>query len=466
LWGGHLLSRSIEVLLRQSNGPTLDLGLDLRVLAYTVGIAIACALLFGLAPAFRAARADVQDSLKAHGRGLTTGHLRLPRVLVGAQMALCLAVLVAAGLLGRSLANIRLTDLGFDGEHLAYASANPWRSGMPASHVDGYVTRMQEELSRIPGVRRVGTIGSRPLSGSSSMTTAHLAGRPYRQDGVDAIMLNELGPGVVETLGLRLLAGRSFEPRDARPGADTVLVDERFAKHFYPEGNPVGQRFGTDKNDTASQVIIGVVSNSRYRSLRDEDLRPTIFRPMVPGEHRGGTVHFVIRTAANNPGLANEIRRAAERVDPDVPIIEFFTQSGLIDRQLQTERILSLVSRAFSVVAVALAAVGLGGLLFYAVTRRTNEIGIRMAMGAAPGDVARMVMRDSLALVAAGAVLGIPAAVLLARTLKSQLTGVTATDLPTTGGALAILLALAMLAAWLPARRAAAIEPTSALREE
>ena len=187
---------------------------------------------------------------------------------------------------------------------------------------------------------------------------------------------------------------------------------------------------------------------------------------MLVSEDRGSTVHFVIRTAIDSPGMANDVRQAAARVNPDVPILDFSSQSGLIDRQLQTERILSLVSRAFSVAAVALAAVGLGGLLFYAVTRRTNEIGIRMAMGAAPGDVARMVMRDSLALVAAGAVLGIPAAVLLARTLKSQLIGVTATDLPTTGGALAILLALAMLAAWLPARRAAAIEPTSALREE
>jgi len=466
LWGAHLLSRGIEVLLRQANGPTLDLALDGRILLYTVAIAVACALLFGLAPAFRAARADVQDSLKAHGRGLTTGHLRLPRLLVGAQMALCLAVLVAAGLLGRSLANIRLTDLGFDREHLLYASVNPWRSGMPASQVDGYVTRLQEELSRIPGVRRVGTIGSRPMSGSSSMTSAHLAGRPYRDDGSDGILLNDLGPGVIETLGLRLVGGRSFEPRDIRQGADAVLVDERFVRRFYPEGNALGQRFGTSREDTTSQVIVGVVSNSRYRSLRDEDLMPTMYRPMLASQDRGSTVHFVIRTAIDSPGLANDVRQAAARINPDVPVTEFSTQSGLVDRLLQTERILTLVSRAFSIVAVALAAVGLGGLLFYAVTRRTNEIGIRMAMGAAPGDVARMVMRDSLWLVAGGAVLGIPATYLLARTLKSQLIGVTSTDPPTTAAALGILLVVALLAAWLPARRAAAIEPTAALREQ
>ena len=210
---------------------------------YTAGLAGLAALLFGLAPAFRVAKADVQDTLKAHGRAITSGHLRLPRLLVGAQMALCLTVLVAAGLLGRSLATLRLTDLGFDRTRILYASVNPWQAGLPAEQVGPYVERLRSELSAIPGVERVATIGQRPLSGSSSMTNAHVPGRPYREDGGDRVLVNDLGDGLVETLGYRVLAGRSFDARDFQPGSKAVLVDERFVKKFYPGDAPLGQAF-------------------------------------------------------------------------------------------------------------------------------------------------------------------------------------------------------------------------------
>ena len=274
LWAGHLLAGSIDVLLRESAGTGLDLRIDGRILLYTAGLAGLAALLFGLAPALRVAGADVQDTLKAHGRAITSGHLRLPRLLVGAQMALCLTVLVAAGLLGRSLATLRLTDLGFDRTRILYASVNPWQAGLPANQVAPYIERLQAELSAIPGVVRVATIGSRPLSGSSSMTSAHLPGRPYREDGTDRILMNSLGDGLVETLGFRVIAGRSFDARDMQPDSKAVLVDERFVKKFYPDVAALGQRFGTGRDDTDTSEIVGVVSSSRYRSLRDEDLRP------------------------------------------------------------------------------------------------------------------------------------------------------------------------------------------------
>jgi predicted permease len=380
-------------------------------------------------------------------------------------MALCLTVLVAAGLLGRSLATLRLTDLGFDRTRILYASVNPWQAGLPANQVAPYVERLRVELSRIPGVARVATIGSRPLSGSSDMTVAHLPGRPYREDGADSVLLNELGDGLVETLGFRVLDGRSFDARDLTPGTKAVLVDERFVKKFYPSGAAVGQRFGTGR-DTDTHEIVGVISSSRYNSLRDEDLRATIYRPLQAGERQGRSVHLVIRAAVDASVLAPAVHQAAARVNPDVPVTEFFTQSALLDRMLRTERLLSFASRAFGGIALILAAVGLGGLLIYAVTRRTNEIGIRMAMGAAPGDVARMVMHDSLWLVAGGVIVGIPAALAVARLLKSSLVGVEATDPWTAAGAMGVLVVVAMLAAWVPARRAAAIEPMTALREE
>ena len=278
-------------------------------------------------------------------------------------------------------------------------------------------------------------------------------------------MLNEFGDGLVETLGLRLLDGRSLGPADFGEGAGAVLIDENFARRYYPGRSPIGQRFGTGHQDSDTYHVVGVVAASRYDSLRRE-LGPTIYRPLRIAERKNRDVHLVVRTALAGDRFTEAVHRAAARVDPSVPITALHSQSALLDRLLRTERLLSVASNTFGVIALVLVAVGLGGLLVYSVTRRAGEIGIRMALGAAPGDVARMVLADSMRLVAWGVVVGIPAALAVASTLKSTLTGVSTTDPLTSAGALAILVAVALLAARLPARRAASIEPTVALRQE
>jgi len=260
-----------------------------------------------------------------------------------------------------------------------------------------------------------------------------------------------------------VVAGRAIERRDLRPNAEAVVVDELFARRFFPNQNPLGRRFGTGRVDNRFEIV-GVVRDSRYNRLRG-DAVPTIYEPYIHGELRG-PIHFAIRTTKDSSSLAEAVRKAAASVDPAVPLTEFHTQTGLIDRLLRTERLLGFVSGAFGLVALTLAAIGLGGLLAYAVARRTNEIGVRMALGAIAWDVVRMVLRDSIWMVSAGVLIGLPCAYAIGTVLKTALFQLEPLDSWTAALSFSVLLAIALLAAWIPARRAARIHPMTALREE
>jgi len=458
---GYVLAQSIHLLFQTGRDASsaFDLHLDLRVLGYTGALSTLTALLFGLAPAVRAARADLGDALKAQTRSVMGGRLRLPRFLVSMQIALCLTALVAAGLLGRSLENLKWVDVGFDRENLAYASVSPGRAGYTAERTGPYLDRVREELARLPGVIRVSTVQTRLLSGGGNNGRVNFPGRPWSD--ASRSNLNRVGEGFFETLRIPLVAGRTIERRDLRPDAGTVVVDEVFARRYFPNENPLGRRFGLDPKNNNRYEIVGVVGNSMYNSLRS-DAYPTVYEPYSPG----ATVHFVIRTTVDSTRLAEGVRRAVASVDPSVPLTEFRTQTALIDRTLRTERLLGFVSGAFGLVALILAAIGLGGLLAYAVARRTNEIGVRMALGAAAGDVIRMVLRDSLWMAGAGILIGLPCAYAIAGVLKTSLFRLEPLDPLTAALSFFALLAVAVLAAWIPARRAARIDPMSALREE
>jgi predicted permease len=457
---GYVLAQAIHLLFQTGRDASsaFDLDLDLRVLGYTGALSILTALLFGLAPAVRAARAGLGDALKAQTRSVMSGGLRLPRVLVSFQIALCLGALVAAGLLGRTLENLKWVDVGFDRENLAYASVNPGRAGYSVERVGPYADRVRQELARLPGVLRVSTLSFRPLSSMGNNLRVSFAGRPsgpeYRAN------LNSVGEEFFETLRIPLLAGRTLQRRDMSQTADAVVVDEVFAKRYFPNESPLGRRFGFGPENNRYEIV-GVAGNSRYNNLRD-DVYPTIYQAFVPT----GTINFAIRSSIDSGRLVEAVRRAVAAVDPAVPLTEFHTQTALIDRMLRTERLLGFVSAAFGLVALTLAAIGLGGVLAYAVARRTNEIGVRMALGAAAGDVIRMVLRDSLWMVGLGIVIGLPCAYVIGRVLKTALFRLEPLDPRTAAWAFVALLAVALLAAWFPARRAARIDPMTALREE
>jgi len=411
--------------------------------------------------------------LKSQSRSIMGGSgavwFHLPRALVSIQIALCLTTLMAAGILGRSLANLKLVDIGFERTNLAYASVNPTQAGYQADRIVTYVDRVRQALARVPGVLRVTTVQVRPLSGNGNMSRAFLPGKSYRVEkgilsGAQAVNRNEVGADYFETLGIPVLAGSTFGRTDLQPGANRVVVDELFASHFFPGENPIGRRFGFNANDSTRFQIIGVVRTSSYNSLRGE-MRPTAYEPFNR-EDMTGAIHFAIRSVMDSSRLAEPVRQALAAVDPNVPLVEFHTQTGLIDRLLRTERLLGFLSAALSAVALTLAAVGLGGLLAYAVARRTNEIGVRMALGASPTDVIRMVLSDSLRMAGAGILIGLPCCWATARMLETFLFGLHPFD-PRTGAlALLALGVVALVAGWIPARRAALIQPMYALREE
>jgi predicted permease len=274
--------------------------------------------------------------------------------------------------------------------------------------------------------------------------------------------LNTASDGFFETLRIPLIAGRTFDRHDMNPDSKAMVVDELFAKRYFPNQNPLGQHVGLDPHwGKEDYEIVGVVGNSRYNTLRG-DAVPTVYTPYRPA----ATVHFAVRTATDPAALAEPARRTVAAIDPAVPLTEFHTQTALIDRLLRTERLLGFVSSIFGMIALLLAAIGLGGLLAYAVARRTNEIGLRMALGAASGDVIRMVLRDVLWMLGAGIAVGLPCAYAVSRYLKTALFQLDPLDPLSTALALGALTWVALLAAWLPAQRAARIDPLVALREE
>lgn len=465
---GYVLSQSVHLLFESGRDASsmFNLRLDARILGFTASLSILTALFFGSVPALQAAGAELNDALKSQARSVMGRRLQLPALLVSTQIALCLTALVAAGLLGRSLKNLKWTDVGFDRENLAYASINPAQAGYPAERLWPYVDRVRDEIARMPGVLQVSTVGHRPMSSGGELSRVSIPGRSLRIDkGVvapeQAATVNWIGEGFFETLRIPMLAGRTIDRRDIRADGEAVVVDERFAKHFFPNENPLGRRFGFNPNDNVRYEIVGVVQDSRYNSLRDEQA-PAVYEPFSPDPR--GAIHFVIRASVDSQRLEEAARQVIASVDPTVPLTQFRTQNELIDRLLSTERLLAVMSGAFGLVALTLAAVGIGGVLAYAVARRTNEIGIRMALGAAPGDVTRMVLRDSISMAVLGILAGLPGAYAIGKVLRATLFHLQPLDPWTAFLSFFVLIVVALLAGWLPAQRAVRIDPMVALR--
>jgi macrolide transport system ATP-binding/permease protein len=463
---GNVLARAIHGLFQTGRYASLrfDLGIDWRTIAWVVGLALLTTVLFGMAPAVRAMRAGVSDVLKARSRSVFGGGLRLPRFLVSAQIALCLAALTSAGLLARSLENFGGLDLGIDTERLSYATVNPAAAGYSRERIGPYLDSVRNELRALPGVDHVSIMNRRVLDGAANVTLINLPDEPRDLtnpfDPANAAHSVGVGEGAFETLGISLLRGRGLNAQDT----DNVVVDERFVEHFFGGRPAIGRRITLGQS--LEFTVVGVTRNVPWGRLREADF-PVVYVPAGTRQAGfGGRIQFAIHSSVNPASLAGPVRAAIASVDPAIAMAEFRTQATLINRLLRVERLLAFVSGSFGAWALILAAMGLAGLLTYAAARRTAEIGVRMALGATPARVVSMMLRDSLSMVIIGIVIGLPCAYAIGRVLESMLFELRSTDIPSFVLALIALSLVALAATWLPARRAAAIDPMDALREQ
>lgn len=438
---------------------------DLRILGFTFAVTMIAGALFGLAPALRGSRAEVSSGLKEHGVALGDWHARgrwfsLGNALVVAQVALSMVVLAGAGLLVRTLVNLETINPGFDTHNVLLFGIDTTLTGYKGVKLENLYSDLRSRLATLPGVNSASYSMAPLLSGAYMMTDFRKAGAS-EQTALGAELL-PIGPSFFETMRLPLVAGRTFTQEEftstVKPGP--IIVNEMFARKLFEKENPLGQRVADAGSNVGNHEIVGVVADAKYQGLRHE-ITPTAYVPLSDG-----CASFELRTAANPRALIPAVRAVMNEINSDIPMIAVKTQTEEIDRQLYQERLIAALSTLFALLAVVLACIGLYGLLSYEVTRRRHEIGVRMALGAQQSDVLRLVVGQGIALAVAGTLAGIGVGFVVTRFLQRLLYDVRPGDPFTFAGAAILLALVALVACYIPARRAMRVDPMVALRYE
>ncbi|MES1245810.1 MAG: ABC transporter permease [Acidobacteriota bacterium] len=448
---------------------TVHLGVDGRMLAFTLAVSLLTGLLFGLAPSLSATGGRLYGALKEGGRAMAGGRQgRLMRgVLVGVEVGLALALLVISGLLIRSFAKLSGVDPGFKPEGVLTARLSIPESKYPDEERQAlFYQQLVERLAAIPGVESAATIYPLPLSGSDMVFAYQVEGRPVEPSQQPNAQARMISPDYFRAMGIPVVKGRAFDKRDGRDAQEAAIINQTLASRDWAGQDPIGKRITFDA--TAEKVqwftIVGVVGNVRHDTLDGKDT-PELYLAQSQVPSTDSVV--VLRTAQGDPArLTTSLREAVRELDRDLPVERVQTMEQVMKNALAPSRIKALLLGIFSVLALVLAAVGVYGVVSYSVEQRTHEIGIRMALGARPGQVRRLVILQGMRIVLVGAAFGLILAGGASRFLGSQVYGVTATDPMTFLAVPILLLAVALVANWLPALRATRVDPLEALRYE
>jgi putative ABC transport system permease protein len=450
------------------NKAYLDLSIDSRMLAFTAGVAILTGLLFGLAPAWRGTRVNPQSAMKANARGLIEGgKFGLGKALVVVQVALSLVLVIGAGLMLSTFFRLETLDPGFERASVLLVGVDLRNGHYPPPRRGAVFEEILEHLRALPGVRSASASDVTPIDNSIDAGYLQIEGYTSKSREDTMVYFNEVSGRFFETLGTDLVAGRDFNAHDTPGSPKVAIVNQGMAKKFFAGQNPVGRRYRPDNgNKLADWVeIVGVVKDAKYVELR-EDIHPTAYVAASQDASRNESVTFELRVAAGAPtGLISAVKSSIARVNPDVSL-QFKTLALQVDESLSRERLLATLSGFFGGLALVLATIGLYGAMSYNVTRRRNEIGIRMALGAEQSRVLRMVLGEVAFLIGVGLAIGLGAAIATTRFIASFLYGMKANDPWTIFLAAAVLALVAALAGFLPARRASRLDPMNALREE
>jgi predicted permease len=453
----HLLSSTWKA-------STTDISFDWKIFGFAATISILTGLLFGLAPAWQASRTQVSSGLKDNAQSVTLRSRNLAgKTIVVVQIALSMLLLVGAGLFVRTLMNLNGSHLGFRPDGILLFNLQPPRTRYAEPKDLAFYHRVEERLRSVPGVSAVTLSDITLISNSMDDTDFTPDGLPKKAEENQTANVMSIGQDYFSTMGIPVIAGRAFSSTDTETSSPVALVNQKLAQEFFPSNiNPIGRTF---KQGDKHITIVGIASDAKYSSLR-EDPPATFYLPYRQQLEGEQSMTYEISTHMQPAAIVPSLRSAVASVDKDVPLLDVRTQQEQIDDTTKEERIFASLTSGFGVLALILACIGIYGIMAYSISRRTNEIGIRMALGAQPDRVLRMVLREAWWLALIGVTAGLGAALAMGRLITSMLYGLKSWDPVTLGLAALLLVAVALAASWVPARRAAGVEPMEALRHE
>ena len=459
-FGRNIIPRLIAVPGRPA---IVNVDFDWQIISFALGLSLLTGIVFGAVPVWQAGHIDVNTALKDASHASIGRHkVALGKALVVLQVALSTILLICAGLFVRTLVNLSHTPLGFRADHMLLFKLNPPRTRYTDEQMESLYRQLVQKLAAIPGVRSV-TLSNIALIGDGhSGASFHISDRPI-QKHENRVQTNSVGADFFETMGIPLLQGRDFNAHDNKTSPKVALVNQALVRRFFPNENPIGQTFEYEDADGPVQII-GIVADTQYADLRNQT-PPTFY---VPYQQRSRSSRMVIeiRTTTEPFGVLSEVRRAVDSLDRDLPLIDVRTQEQQIQASFSNERIFAQLTSIFGLLALALASIGIYGLMAYTVVQRTGEIGIRMALGAKVNQILAGVLREALWMAIAGVIFGIAVSFWLARFIRAMLYGLKATDPITLALTATLLISIALLAGIGPARRASRVDPIRALRHE